>query len=246
MAHAARVFGRDDWLHSARRAIDFLRGTHWRDGRLLATSRNGRAHLNAYLDDYAFLLSALLEMLQADFRRDDLAFAVELADALLARFEDTDAGGFYFTTHDHEALIHRPKSGHDNATPAGNGVAAFSLQRLGHLLGETRYLAAAERTLALFWPQLRQSPGGFASMLRALEEALTPPEIVILRGPAATMAEWISALGARPQRMVLALPNGTPDLPAPLAKPESAAVNAWVCRGVTCSVPTAKLDDLAN
>ncbi len=246
MAHAARVFGRDDWLQSARRAIDFLRRTHWRDGRLLATSRNGRAHLNAYLDDYAFLLSALLEMLQADFRRDDLAFAVELADALLARFEDKDAGAFHFTTHDHEALIHRPKSGHDNATPAGNGVAAFSLQRLGHLLGETRYLAAAEKTLALFWPQLRQSQGGFASMLRALEEMLTPPEIIILRGPAAAMPEWTAALGARPTRMVLALPNGTPDLPAALAKPESAAVNAWRCRGVSCSAPTARIDEFAN
>ena len=246
MAHAARVLGRDDWLHSARRAVDFLRGTHWRDGRLLATSRHGRAHLNAYLDDYAFLLSALLEMLQAEFRREDLGFAVELADSLLARFEDKEAGGFHFTAYDHETLIHRPKSGHDTATPAGSGIAAFALQRLGHLLGETRYLAAAERTLGLYWPHLRQSPGGFATMLRALEEMLTPPEIVILRGPAADMPEWTAALGARPTRIILALPNGITGLPAALAKPESEAVNAWRCRGVSCSAPTANIDDFAN
>jgi uncharacterized protein YyaL (SSP411 family) len=246
MAHAARVFERGDWLASARRAMDFTRRTMWHDGRLLATAKDGRAHLDAYLDDHAFLLSALLELMQADFRREDLTFAVELADTLLARFEDREAGGFFFTAHDHEALIHRPKTGHDNATPAGNGVAACALQRLGHLLGETRYLVAAERTLQLFWPQISHSPAGFGSLLLTLEEALTPPDIIVLKGPAGQMAEWQRALGAAPHRLVLALPNGIAGLPETLAKPESDCVNAWVCRGVTCSAPTANLDELIN
>ena len=246
MAHAARVFERGDWLASAQRAMDFTRRTMWQDGRLLATAKDGRAHLDAYLDDHAFLLAALLELMQAEFRHEDLAFAVELADTLLARFEDREAGGFFFTAHDHEALIHRPKTGHDNATPAGNGVAAFALQRLGHLLGETRYLTAAERTLQLFWPQICHSPAGFGSLLLALEEALTPPDIIVLRGPAGQITEWQRALGAIPQRLVLALPNGIPDLPETLAKPESDCVNAWVCRGVTCSAPTANLEELIS
>jgi uncharacterized protein YyaL (SSP411 family) len=244
MAHAARVFGRHEWLASAQRAMACIRTTMWKNGRLLATARDGRAHLDAYLDDHAFLLSALLELMQAEFRSEDLAFAIELADTLLARFEDRDAGGFFFTAHDHEELIHRPKTGHDNATPAGNGVAAFALQRLGHLLGETRYLDAAEKTLQLFWPTIAHSPGGFGSLLRALEEALTPPETIILRGPEADMGNWSRALGADPGRMVLALPNGLSGLPATLAKPESDNVNAWVCRGVTCSTPTANLQEL--
>ncbi len=244
MVHAARVFARDDWLRSAQRAMDFVRGTLWHDKRLLATARDGRAHLDAYLDDHAFLLAALLELMQSEFRGEDLAFAVELADTLLARFEDRAAGGFFFTAHDHETLIHRPKSGHDNATPSGNGIAAFALQRLGHLLGEGRYLAAAERTLRLFWPQLCRSPAGFGSLLRALEEALTPPDIVILRGPVARMAQWQRKLGTAPRRLVVALPNGIAGLPEGLAKPESDQVNAWVCRGVTCMAPTANLDEL--
>ncbi|MBK8120423.1 MAG: thioredoxin domain-containing protein [Sulfuritalea sp.] len=246
MAHASRVFEHGEWLASARRAMDFIRRTLWNGGRLLATAKDGRAHLDAYLDDHAFLLAALLELMQAEFRRDDLVFATELADTLLARFEDRDAGGFFFTAHDHEALIHRPKSGHDNATPAGNGVAAFSLQRLGHLLGEGRYLMAAERTLRLFWPHIRRSPAGFGSLLLALEEALTPPDILILRGPAESLAEWRCALGADPRRLVLALPNGIEDLPGTLAKPESDHVNAWLCRGVTCLAPTANLNDLIS
>ena len=246
MAHAARVFDRADCLQSARRATEYLRTTLWRHGRLLATARNGRAHLDGYLDDYAFLLAALLEMMQAEFRNADLEFAITLADSLLARFEDADAGGFHFTAHDHEALIHRPKSGHDNATPSGNGVAAFALQRLGHLLGEPRYLDAAERAIQLFWPHIRQAPGGFASLLRAAEENLVPPQIVILRGPAAAMKTWTTTLGASPRRMVLALPNGTSGLPPALSKPESDLVNAWVCRGVSCSAPTANMKDVLN
>ncbi|KAF0163724.1 MAG: hypothetical protein FD157_2687 [Rhodocyclaceae bacterium] len=246
MAHAARVFGRGEWLVSAQRAMDFVRRTLWQDKRLLATAKDGRAHLDAYLDDHAFLLAALLELMQAEFRRDDLDFAVELADTLLTRFEDREAGGFFFTADDHEVLIHRPKSGHDNATPAGNGIAAFAMQRLGHLLGEPRYLTAAEKTLRLFWPQISQAPSGFGSLLRALEEALTPPDIIILRGPDGEMAEWRRRLGADPRRMVLGLPNGIAGLPAVLAKPESDHVNAWVCRGVTCLEATADLKSLFN
>jgi len=246
MAHAARIFERDEWLLSAQRAMDYLRRTMWRDGRLLATAKDGRAHLDAYLDDHAFLLTALLELMQAEFRSEDLGFSMELAETLLKRFEDRDAGGFFFTAHDHEVLIHRPKTGHDNATPAGNGVAALALQRLGHLLGESRYLEAAGQTLRLFWPEIRHSPTGFGSLLGALEEALTPPDIVILRGPADQLPAAQRTLGADPRRLVLALPNGIDDLPATLAKPESDHVNAWLCRGVTCSAPTANIAALVS
>ena len=93
MAKAVKVFSRPDWLHSAQQAMDFVRNTLWRDEKLLATYKDGKAHLNAYLDDHAFLLNALLELMQAEFRQADLIFATQLADALLERFEDTDAGG---------------------------------------------------------------------------------------------------------------------------------------------------------
>ena len=244
MAHAARVFGRNDWLASARRALDFIRARLWRDGKLLATYKAGRAHLNAYLDDHAFLLKALLEAMQADFRNEDLAFAQALADALLDRFEDGREGGFYFTSHDHERLIQRPKSGHDSATPSGNGIAAFALQRLGHMLGETRYLEAAERTLRLFHPQASRSPGGFATLLMALEEQLAPPAIAVLRGPEDQVRDWQGRLAGLflPRTLALALPAGSLELPAALAKPATPSVNAWVCSGVKCLEP---IDDFA-
>jgi hypothetical protein len=177
LARAARIFGRDDWLAAARRAMDFLRTRHWQGGRLLATSRHGKVHLPAYLDDYAFLLAALLELMESDHRATDGDFARQLADVLLERFEDKEHGGFFFTAHDHETLIQRPKTAHDNALPAGNGIAALALRRLGDLLGDARYLGAARRTLQAFSAQLAQQAGGCASLIMALEAELSvnPP-----------------------------------------------------------------------
>ncbi len=177
LARAARIFGRADWRTAARRALDFLCASHWQGGRLLATSRHGKAHLPAYLDDHAFLLSALLELMAADSQPTDLDFARQLAEALLTQFEDRDNGGFFFTAHDHETLIQRPKTAHDNALPAGNGVAALALQRLGQRTGETRYLDAARRALNAFAAQIGQQPAGCATLVMALEVArdVNPP-----------------------------------------------------------------------
>jgi hypothetical protein len=242
LAHAGRVMARPDWVAEAHAAIDFLRRHLWRDGRLFASFKHGEARLNGYLDDYAFLLDALLEAMQADYREADMAWARELADALLTHFEDVDAGGFFFTSHDHESLITRPKPGYDNATPSGNGVAAFALQRLGHLLGEARYLEASARCLRLFHPQLAQQPIAYPTLLAVLDEALAPPRVILLRGPVPALREWAAALapklGARD--MVLALPSGL-ILPAALAKPESDLPAAWVCSGVACQPPVTDL-----
>jgi uncharacterized protein YyaL (SSP411 family) len=246
LAHAARLLERPDWLSAARAALAYLRATHWQNGRLLATSRHGRAQLPAYLDDYAYLLTALLELLQADYRSDDLAFAQLLADALLEHFEDKEGGGFYFTSNDHETLIHRPKTGHDGAMPSGNGIAAIALQRLGHLLGEVRYLEAARRTLEAFWPQLKYSAGGCATLLWALEEALVPPTVIILRGPTAALPDWQRRMAPYRSVISLNLPNGTPGLPPALAKPETPVVNAWVCQGVNCLASMASFAELAE
>jgi uncharacterized protein YyaL (SSP411 family) len=237
MAHAGRIFGRAEWIRSAADSADFIRCALWKDGRLLATCKDGKAHLNAYLDDYAFMLDALLELMQANFRQPDLEFAVALADILLEQFEDKQEGGFFFTSHDHEKLIHRSKSAYDGAMPSGNGVAAYSLQRLGHLLGEFRYLQSAERTLDIFSPAISRQVSSCCSLLAALEQSLAPPQIVILRGSAHALAKWEEAL--RPGaggNLVFSLPAELAGLPPSLNKPLAVdnTVNAWVCQGVNC------------
>ena len=247
MTHAGRVFGEARWIASARRALDFIRSTMWRDGRLSATYKDGRAHLNAYLDDYALLMAALLELLQEEFRLEDFRWALELGEVLLEQFEDAADGGFYFTARDHEQLIHRPKPGHDHATPAGNAVAAWALARLAALTGEERYAQAARRTLELFYPTMREFPGGFATMAMALDEFLAQPKTLVLRGEAGALGRWQSELAREflPDTEVLAIADGVEGLPAPLDKPRRAgAVNAWLCRGVTCLEPVSDLVNL--
>ena len=246
MARAARVFNRPDWLQSAQQAMDFVRSTLWRDGRLLATYKDGKAHLNAYLDDHAFLLSALLELLQAEFRSIDLAFAMQLGDALLARFEDKQSGGFFFTSHDHEVLIQRNKIGQDNATPSGNGIAAQALLRLSLLTGETKYAEAAERCLKLFFPALQQAAGYHSSLCTALAEYFQPCSVLVLRGTASETIAWQNALQSRylPNVMTITLHDDVADLPEVLAKPRGEETTAWLCNGTQCLPAITNLDEL--
>ena len=245
LARAGRVLKRPDWIAAAQQAVDFIHDKLWVNGRLLATCKGDVAHLNAYLDDYAFLLDALLELMQAEYRPADMAFAQALAEVLLQEFEAED-GGFYFTGHSHEVLIHRPKQGYDNATPSGNGIAAIALQRLGHVLGETRYLQAVERALKAFDSIMQRNPAGCPNLLTALEEHMQPPTVVILRGNAGNMEEWRRALDNRylPEVLCFSLPASLTDLPETLSRPFSEAVNAWVCHGVECLPAINRLDEL--
>jgi len=248
MAMAARYLNTATYEESATQALDFIQKTLWQNNQLLATYKansvdgiqQGKAHLNAYLDDYAFLLDAVLELLQVRWRSEDLTFATQLADALLEHFEDKQNGGFWFTSHNHEQLIQRPKTYTDDAIPNGNGIAAFALQRLGYLLGETRYLDAAERTLKNAATGFNQAPTAHCTLLKALEEYLQPPQTVIIRGEPAELELLKKEMGKRytPRRQSYFIPVGEQNLPAGLKdkKPVDTPV-AYLCEGMTCLSP---------
>jgi uncharacterized protein len=253
LATAARVLGRDDLTQAATAALTFLRNHHWRDGRLLVTSAGSDARLNAYLDDYVFLADAVLELATLRVDGAELNFAVALLEVVLKSFADNERGGFYFTSDDHEALFSRPKSFGDEALPAGNGIAAVVLQRFGYLLGESRYLVAAENTLRSAWASIQEYPSGHATLLQALEELLQPPVIVILRGPRAAIEPWRAELAAvyAPGRLVLAIPSDPGDLTAPgalpaalISKPPLPGGAAYICRGSQCTAALTSLADL--
>ncbi|MGD2031713.1 MAG: thioredoxin domain-containing protein [Gammaproteobacteria bacterium] len=248
MAVAAGHLQRKDFLDSAVHAAEFVRTRLWAEGRLKASWKDGRARFSAYLDDYAFMLDAIIELLQHEWRQEWLTFATGLADGLLEHFEDRTRGGFYFTADDSESLIHRPRPLADEALPSGNGVAAQSLARLGYLVGDTRYLTAAERALAAAAGAIEQMPHAHCALLNALEEYLQPPEIVIIRGVPEETAEWhrAASLLYTPGRLVYAIPAGQP-LPEPLAaKTGDDSPVAYVCRGTVCSSPVTSLSDLAS
>jgi len=249
LAIAARVLKRPDLADAAAAAVDFVQKRLWRDGRLLATYKDGRAHLPAYLDDYAFLADALLELLQTRWRSSDLQLARQLADVLLSQFEDQDAGGFFFTAKDHELLIHRSKTYADESVPSGNGVAAAVLCRLGFLLGELRYLDAAQRALQAAWGGLREYPQAHMGLINALEDWLAPVQILIIRGDEASTQRWSSELQAlyAPTRMIFAIPSDAEGLPPALAEKRALdGTVAYLCTGMTCSAPMGNLREIAT
>ncbi len=242
LARAGRVLDSPHYTHAAAECIAFVRDQLWDGERLLAVYKEGQAHQSAYLDDHALVLNGVLEQLQTQWDSDYLTFAQGLAESLLNRFEDPEMGGFYLTAHDQEALIYRPKMGYDHSLPSGNGAAARGLLALGHLLGEGRYLTAAENTVKLFMSDMKAHPAGCASLILALEDLTKPPTLVTLRG-GETALQWRAYIlsGYQPQRQVYYIPEEeAEELPAVLASrrlQEGEDVTAYVCRGTRCTAP---------
>ncbi len=248
-AIAGRVLERPDLVDKAAAAVDFIAAEMMLDGRLLASHKDGVSRLPAYLDDHAFLLDALLELTQSRWNTGHMLFAIELADLLLQRFHDSTGGGFYFTADDHERLMHRPKPYADDATPSGNGIAAYALQRLGFILGETRYLDAAEKTLRSAWRAIDEFPHGHVSLVTALEEYTRHPEVIVIRGVADEIARWRDSAAKlyAPRRMVFAIDSASQDLPGALAerRPIDGKTVAYRCVGTHCSLPLNSWEALA-
>jgi uncharacterized protein YyaL (SSP411 family) len=245
MAIAGRTFDRPDYIKAAEQSLNFIKNTLWVDKHLLATYKDGKAHLNAYLDDYAFLLDAILNLLQARWCDEDMKFAIELAEILLTDFFDSEQGGFYFTAHNHENLISRPKSFNDDAMPNGNGIAAFALAQLGHLLGEQRYIEATKKTIKASWYSLMQMASAHTTMLFSLEEYLVPPEMIILRGEADNLKIWQTACPSA--ALCFPIPNNANSLPGLLAEKkakEEGKTVAYICKGYECQVPIKDLNSL--
>lgn len=251
LAKAGSVLKNSTWIEQAQRATDFIRANMWRDGVLFATWKAGSAKYPGYLDDYANLLDGLLALLASDWRDSDAQFAIELGDAALEHFYDNQNGGFYFTSHTHEALIHRPKPTTDDALPPGNGIIALALAKLGHLFGETRYLDASTNTIHWARTSIEQYPAGHCTLLTALEAELAIPTQIIIRGPQAQLTPWRAVATARytPWRQCYALPYETANLlPGYLPKLVSTQMRqktvAYLCSGLSCSLPIESPDAL--
>ncbi len=245
---AARHLERDDLADVAADTLTFVQSHLWLDNRLYTSTAEGKTVLQAYLNDYAYLLDACIELLQLRWNSDTLSFAVQLADTLLDRFYDAHDGGFYFTSEDHESLLHRMKTFSDDASPNGNGIAARALNRLGHLIADTRYIEAAERTLKLAWPAMNSVPHGHCTLLDALEEILEPLPCIIVRAPETDLMQWMPIVQSTyaPGRMSFAIPDDAPDLPDALSVRVSRDGGvAYLCEGTHCSAPITSKAELA-
>lgn len=171
--NAGHRFSRQKYLTAADRALMFiLTSMRNDDGQLLRTWRGGTAKLQAYLDDYAFLIEAMLEMHLVTRDEKWLIAARRLTDDQIRMFYDEAAGGFFFTAHDHEKLLSRTKNAWDSVLPSGNSVSVRNLIRLASLTSDSTYRDHAEKTLELFASQMKRNPRGTSNLTLALHEFL--------------------------------------------------------------------------
>jgi uncharacterized protein YyaL (SSP411 family) len=250
LAEAGAVLGRADYLDAARACAEFVDASlRDADGHLLRTYKDGDARLNAYLEDHAFLLEALLTLYEAGFEERWFRRARELADTIVARFGDAERGGFFSTSIDHEELIVRRKEIGDHPIPSGNSAAAMGLLRLAALTGEREYERQAEGVLALFAEPAIRHPESFAQLLRALDFHLAPTRelaLVALSGAderEALQRELEPMLVAvrdelHPHLVLAAGPEGSDEPPLLAGRTTvDGATAAYVCENFSCRLP---------
>ncbi len=252
-ARASQAFGREEDLSSALRAADFALGNLMKERRLLASYRAGRAHLNAYLDDHAFLARGLVDLYESCFDRKYLDAATAIARTMVLRFEDGAAGGFFFTSSDHETLLARNKSLYDGALPAGAGVAVEALMRLAAHRNDPRLRASAERALRAYRPVVARAPSGFASLLAAADFARGPVQEIAIVGAGSDPATraLLAVVRSRflPNRIVAMAPPGGSVADLPLLDGKALLGGrpaAYVCRNYACRAPTSDPEVLAR
>jgi uncharacterized protein YyaL (SSP411 family) len=247
MAQAGTILAEPKYVASAKSAADFILSEMTTDsGRVLHAWKDGRARFNAYLDDYASLIDALIELSQATFDHTYLRRAGEFAATMIARFSDPDSGGFFFTSNDHESLIARTKDVHDNATPSGNSLAATALLKLGRLTGRRDFEEKAVETLRMMAGTLSHFPTAAGQALIALDFLFGPAYEAVLIDGAETKTgdDLLAALYQRfiPNKVVWRQSPEAP-LPAELAPllTGKADVNnqttLYLCREGTCQAP---------
>ena len=168
-AEAANGLMRDDYRQLAVRNAEFLLSALRPEGKLLRSYKDGRARFNAYLEDYACLIEGLLSLYEATFNLRWIREAKELAGLMIAKFWDPEGKGFFFTSDDHESLIHRPMDFYDHATPSGNSVAAYALLRLWRFTGETQWSQYANDILQSKTDLIARHPAAFSYLLCALD-----------------------------------------------------------------------------
>jgi uncharacterized protein YyaL (SSP411 family) len=252
-ADAGRVLKRADYVGAAVRAATFVLDKLGSKGRLLRSYKDNIAKLNGYLEDYAFLADGLLALYAATFDPRWFAEAHGLGDVMLTWFWDDRIGAFFDTSADHEALVTRPRDVYDNATPAGNSVAAQVLLRLADYLGDDALRQRARSILSPFGEAMAEHPLAFGRLVGALDDCLAETqEVAIVGDPSApesgALLEVVNA-HFRPHVAVAFKRSEDQDverlIPLLADRPMlGGQATAYVCRNFACQLPTTAPDEL--
>jgi uncharacterized protein YyaL (SSP411 family) len=237
MAQASQALGEPKYRDAAMRAATFLLSTHKKDGKLLRTSRLGEAKLDAYLEDYAYLAAAMLDLYEATFDASYFEEARALAAKAVELFWDDTAGGFFTTAKGHEALIARMREEYEGPTPTGNSVMALTLLKLHDLTGDAAIRDRADKLIRSYKADLDRYPAGHAYLLCALDYLKGPSREIVVTGPDPEPLLKVVRGRFLPNK-VLAFADGKAKIPLLEGRE---AVNgkaaAYVCESMTCKKP---------
>jgi len=225
-----------------------------RDGLLLRTYKDSQAKLNAYLEDYAFFVDGLVTLFETSGEPQWLEEALTLTATMIEEFWDDEEGGFFYTGRSHEELIVRSKDFFDNATPAGNSVAAEVLLRIGLLTDNSDYQRRAATILRLMAPTVQRYGSGFGRLLCALDFYLgTPKEVAIIGEADAPETRLLVNEIWKPYLPNKVVAQASPDTVGAetilLLRDRSQLDNkatAYVCEHFTCKKPTTSPMELAS
>lgn len=245
-AEASAILQSTDYLEIAKKNADFILESLQKDSSLLRSWKDGKAKLNAYLEDYANFADGLIELFQVSGEIKYLQEAKRLADILINEFWDEDNGGFFFTSVNHEKLLIRHKDFYDNATPSGNSVAADVLLKLAKLIGDEKYERFAITVLRLVIPQIKRYPSAFGRVLSTMEFYLNPTKEIVVLGDFEEMRETIWS-DYQPNKVVVLAENGENAEVIPLLaerKMIDGKTTVYVCENFVCQRPVTKAEDL--
>jgi uncharacterized protein YyaL (SSP411 family) len=247
LAEAGAALDRPDYTEAAVRCSTFiLDQLRDRDGGLLRTWKDGRARIDAYLEDYAYLLEALITLYEGTLEPRFYREAVRTADALIERFADPDRGGFFTTAKDSTELPVRRKDLEDSPIPSGNSAATLGLLRLALLSGEARYEQAATAALKLLSPLAIRHPLAFGHLLRAADFHLAAVREVAIVGEQEQAQRLLRVVrsGYRPHVVLAGGPaDGVPLLAG--REPVNGQAAAYVCQHFSCQAPVTTPEELA-
>jgi uncharacterized protein YyaL (SSP411 family) len=256
LAKGAQVFNEPRYETAAGRAAEFVLNNLTKpDGRLIHRYRDGQAALPAHVDDYAFLIWAMLELYETTFDVNYIHRALGVNRDLIDHFWDDNYGGFYFTADDSEGLLLRQKEIFDGATPSGNSVAMLNLLRLGRLTANSDFEKKASKIGCAFSGNVSQSPSSYAQLMIALDFALGPSFEVVIAGDSQTndTQEMLRVIRGRfiPNKVII-LRSAEQSLPeidhiATFTKNHSSIngkATAYICSNYDCRLPTSDIDTM--
>ena len=244
---AGDIFDEPQWIKLAQEAIDFIFNNLFRDEKLKSIYIDKKPLLNGYLDDYAFLLDALIQSIQTNYRECDLHHAIQLGGILKEKFQSED-GAYYFTENEHESLFDRQMIAEDNAIPSGNGLTCLALQKLSQITSDYSYAESAESALLNWNDRVKDNGQSYPSLLRAYIYYLEQKSIVYIRGNDEELKEWRNKISKKiiNNIMIIYLKEGEKVDLLSNDRPYKKGGVAYLCQNQTCLPAIYSTQELIN